>query len=324
MSKIRWNDVWLGLPAFMMIYMFHFWFSWSSVAMIAGGAFSAGFGISRKQTTYGFPLVLVASFAMAISMAMGMYLANGHPVILLFVLVVISAACSYLATSASDSWWLFLQVVITFLIGSYHPADMSHSLLSAGFLWLGGFIQYLTSWWMATVLKYHLNPSSSSSAPSFSSLSFTCLATVGIVSAYWLAHYFHLQNGYWAPMATLLVFRSSHRLSLHRVRERLVGTCLGCLLATISVAFGQGKEDLVFLLILLSSGLAYAFQGESYSVFSACVSATVVFLLALVHDNPLEVSLHRLLATGLGGVIALVLTFLLHQPWFEKHATRDR
>lgn len=318
MSKIRWNDVWLGLPAFLLIYMTHFWFSWSSVAMMAGGAFSAGFGISRKQTTYGFPLVLSASLAMAISMAMGMYLANGHPISLLFVFIVISATCSYLATSASDMWWLFLQVVISFLIGSYHPGDISHPLTSAGFLLLGGFIQYLTSWWMATVFRYHLNPSSSSSALSFSSISFTSLATVGIVSACWLAHHFHLQNGYWAPMATLLVFRSSNQLSIHRAGERLLGTCFGCLLATISVAFVQGNESLVFLLLLLSSGLAYAFQGESYSIFSSCVSATVVFLLALVHDNPLEVSVHRLLATGLGGVISLVLTFLLHQPWFEK------
>ena len=88
----------------------------------------------------------------------------------------------------------------------------------------------------------------------------------------------------------------------------------GCLIAGAFATVAAGQLWLMLAAIALTAGLAFALLKASYAVFTMAVAATVVLFLSIGRGAAIAAAEHRLEATLLGGVIALVVARVAHRP----------
>ena len=96
---------------------------------------------------------------------------------------------------------------------------------------------------------------------------------------------FPLQRGYWVPLTVIFVLKPDFASTFTRGLQRYAGTALGAGLATLlTAAFAPGDVTLVLLCFVFAAG-TYAFFYANYAVFTACITALVVFLVAVRGDQ---------------------------------------
>ncbi len=136
--------------------------------------------------------------------------------------------------------------------------------------------------------------------------------TLGIAMA--VARLGPLQRGYWVPMTALLVLRPDFRTTFTRGVARIVGTLLGAVLATVIVTELHPSQNLDADLAILFAALGYFVFGLNYAVYTATVTAYVVFLLALIGTPEHDAVVTRALATLVGAALA-ALAYLAWPTW---------
>jgi uncharacterized membrane protein YccC len=129
-------------------------------------------------------------------------------------------------------------------------------------------------------------------------------ATLGAILVTSMAH---LSNGYWAPMTSLLVIKPDLRQTVSRGFERALGTLAGAGIATLAAATLRPEVSMSAVLSVLFAAAAYTVQRANYAAFTASVTAYVVFLLAMTGLPEPANALHRIVATLVGGAVALLV-----------------
>ncbi len=279
-------------------------------AVAAGAAFSVGFGAARDLAGRRWAAMLAAMMGMALAAFIGSL--SGEA---LWSLTLVSAAaaagCAYLALVDEDLWWVVLQVVIALLVAGYYPGDLTAAAQRAGLVLLGGAAQ------MAVVIGLaRLAPSAAQRLPRPAPkpapsrrlvVGHVSRAVIGVSLSLVAARTMGLANSYWAPMTALIVLKPHLHETRARGVARLAGTIAGCLAASL-LAWATGASPVVLLMGLgVTAGLSYALQKAHYSVLTAAITASVVMLLTLVHGDALQTAEHRVLATLIGGLMALGL-----------------
>jgi uncharacterized membrane protein YccC len=91
---------------------------------------------------------------------------------------------------------------------------------------------------------------------------------------------------------------------------------LGCIAATLFAMITSYSQPWLIASVALSAGAAFALQKAHYSVLTSAVTATVVLILSLAHGGGVLANAeHRLIATVLGGCVALILARIApHRP----------
>ena len=131
-----------------------------------------------------------------------------------------------------------------------------------------------------------------------------------------------LHNGYWVPMTALLVLRPDNRHTMTRAFTRVGGTIGGAALASGVLVLLNPAPALLAILVCVASFGSYLFQKASYGLLSACVTAYVVFILSLAGAAEKEVALARIIATTLGGAVALAVQWIDWVAWRRHRAPR--
>lgn len=121
------------------------------------------------------------------------------------------------------------------------------------------------------------------------------------------------QRGYWIPLTAVLVLRPDFTGTFTRGATRVAGTVAGAVLASAIAALHPGAA-LYLLLAVAFAGTGFALFGVNYGVYSATITAYVVFLLALAGSPEHEAALDRVGATVLGGALA-VAVYALRPTW---------
>ena len=121
------------------------------------------------------------------------------------------------------------------------------------------------------------------------------------------------QRGYWIPLTAVLVLRPDFTGTFTRGATRVGGTVAGAVLASAIAALHPGAP-LYLLLAVAFAGTGFALFGVNYGVYSATITAYVVFLLALAGSPEHEAALDRVGATVLGGALA-VAVYALWPTW---------
>ena len=129
--------------------------------------------------------------------------------------------------------------------------------------------------------------------------------------------HFGFANGYWIPMTALLVLRPGLTDTASRAIARTVGTLAGAMLASFSLAHLEPGPATLAVLTLLFAWLAYSLNNVNYGLFTLCLTAYIVCLLALNSLPGNEVAYHRAISTIIGG--ALALTVRLFVIRYRKH-----
>jgi uncharacterized membrane protein YccC len=136
--------------------------------------------------------------------------------------------------------------------------------------------------------------------------------TVGV--AVILEHTLPVARGYWIAMTAAIVLRPDFGATFTRGAQRLGGTFLGALVAG-GIAFTFHPGAVVHLgLVIFFAWFGYTVFAASYAAFSLAITAYVIFLLAYGGLPEHLATVDRLVATAIGGVLAMI-AYVVFPSW---------
>ncbi|BCP54534.1 hypothetical protein K32_31510 [Kaistia sp. 32K] len=299
----------------------------------ASGAFSVGFGAFQRFTAVRAAPMIFAMVGMTVAAWVGSFSGSYMPLMILFSAVV-GALCGGANAAGPAAWWITLQWAIAFFVADAYPADMQGALGRAGLIFAGGMLQIAlvtTVWALAgksAIIREHdgsehwqdlfavmgrrLTGHSNTLRIAIATALLAVLTTVMTKTA-------HIPNGYWIPVTALIILKPQSDKTIERVIFRICGTVAGAGIATLIAALLRPGEELLAGLVVALAGLAYAMQRSGYGAFVASVTACVAFLVSLAGLPEIQVVEHRITATVIGGLLALV-TALLVEVWDRRAA----
>ncbi len=293
--------------------------------------FAAVFGQGRKKPEG----VALAAVGMALGAFVGALAANDRPLLVLFV-----AAFAYLAGivgAFSDRVAVAaLQWPAALLIATSTPDGPRDAAIRAGLVLAGGFgqaalvalvlhletrqghgsdvgstraasgeqalhtrrsLRELTEHVLTTVRRHV----SLGSEHGQHALRLAVVAAVALTTALALG----LAHPYWAALTALVVLKTEHVLTIRRGLDRIGGTAFGILFGLPLVALARFGTVALLLGAAASIVLAYTVFAANYFVYTMFLTGFVVVLLDLLGFPAGQTALPRLVATLVGGVIAL-------------------
>ena len=128
-----------------------------------------------------------------------------------------------------------------------------------------------------------------------------------------------LAHGYWISLTALLVLRQDFTTTAVRGISRVAGTVLGALVATLLVVAIRPDQTGLAVLFALSAFSAFVTVRVNYALFSVFVTAYVVFLLAFAAEPAVSTAGARLVATLVGGALAIG-AYLAWPTWESRLA----
>ena len=286
--------------------------------MAAAGAFSVGFG-SFQQLRYSRSApMLVAAIVMCISSWVGTVAGLSVSGTIL--------ACTLWGFLYAATWtlspgiiWISLQGVVWLIISTAYPQGGLHALMRGSLVLAGGLLQMLFVVGFWRISGFMTPPFGGASKPEeFETLDAVARATrqwrlqalraalilaVTAMCYRWLA----TPNGYWIPMTAAIVMKGTFQQTFQRGLARILGTLAGAALATLIAATLHPDPWVLAALVVLFTGLSYLLIYVNYICFAVCLTAYVVFLLAMAGLPESAVIAHRAMNTILGGTIALAL-----------------
>jgi uncharacterized membrane protein YgaE (UPF0421/DUF939 family) len=252
-------------------------------------------------------------------------LLGGHTPALVAAAALWTGFCAYLTLLEGGAWWIAAQWSVALFVAGAYPEDFSGACARAGLVFLGGAIQVGIV--LLLLMTGPPRPVSVAGPPpvgaaamgrllrqnlTWRSGSFRYAVRSGVAAgaATLLAHALDIPNGYWLPLTAALVLKPSIWETARRGLERIAGTLVGGAVAGIVAALLQPGPAALAAIIACVAWAAYAFQRVNYAIMSACISGYVAFLLALDQLPELDTVRHRIVATLLGGAVALIVDAL--------------
>jgi hypothetical protein len=284
----------------------------------AGAAFSVGFGASRELRGRRLTAMIVAALGMSVAAFIGSLAGQSLPVLIVLAGMA-GASCAALALFDEDMWWISLQVVIAMLVASHYPGSIIAALDRAVTVLGGGLVQIASVALLSRLApraKRVLGASPAKPRPAqWLLIAHVTRAAICVPAAIVAAHMLGLANSYWAPMTALIVLKPGLHETRARGISRLAGTLLGGGMATLFAIGADYSQPLLLAGMTMAAGLSFAWEKAHYATLSAAITATIVLLLSLAHGGVVANVEHRLIATALGGTIALVIAHIApHRP----------
>lgn len=292
-----------------------------AAVVIAGSAQSVGFGAFQRRLWFRGGAMVLATVGMALSAVAGELAAN-LPWVLLF-LVTFWAFCYGMSGAiSSPASWVGQQCCIFLIVSGAVSGTPSEAGLRATGVLMGGLLQYLC----ILVLWRFFPPASTTysdpelHAPGWqrraiiqnltlrsSTFRYALLLALTGLVAEGIAQHVHFQNAYWIPMTALIIMKPDLLLTNARSIARVAGTFVGAALATLLAVALRPDGIWLSLLILGSMYLAYALQDVNYAIYAVPLTAYIAFILAIGHTPAPSAAEHRVVATAIAGVVAMVI-----------------
>lgn len=288
----------------------------------AAGAFTTGLGsLQRIRGSCLIPMLL-AAVGMTLSTLVGMVL--GHQSLLMvFVAGGWAATYALLTAMKGGTSWVGLQCTVFLLVASAFHTSPRGALTRCSLILAGGLLQTAIAWlWLRATQrrdrpakKRHeeeteLRLDAEGLLACFSLRTPVCLYGLRIALVVMAATEFYRHtnflSGYWVPMTTLLVVRQDFHQTITRGAMRVAGTLLGAGMAGLIAAHLHPTPVVLAALIVFFAWWAFALLNVNYALFTTCLTAYIVFLLALSGLPPATVVHRRAAYTLLGGALALL------------------
>ncbi|WP_354550520.1 FUSC family protein [Kaistia defluvii] len=300
----------------------------------ASGAFSVGFGAYQRFTAVRAAPMILAMAGMSAAACVGSFSGSYLPLMILFS-AMFGALCGGANAAGPAAWWITLQWAIAFFVADAYPSDIQGALGRAGLIFSGGLLQIalVTLVWVlagkSAVIREHdgsdhwqdLFAVMGRRLTGHSDTLRIAIATAILaVATTLLTKTTQIPNGYWIPVTALIILKPQSDKTVERVVFRICGTVAGAGIATLIAALLRPDDSLLAVLVVLLAGVAYSMQRSGYAAFVACVTACVVFLVALAGLPEIQVVEHRIIATVIGGLLALA-TAVCVEAW-DRRAQR--
>ncbi|HEX3523021.1 MAG TPA: FUSC family protein [Stellaceae bacterium] len=201
-------------------------------------------------------------------------------------------------------------IVIVLVCGLVVGQPFAALVATAGAFSVGfGLFQRLSSFTVAPMLLALVGMTIS---PAIGTLASASPLSEGIAAA---AHrVIDFSIGYWIAMTILIVQRSELRDTVRITVTRIIGTMAGAGVATIIVSFVQPSQTILVALIAVMAWGCHASLRVSYALFSMLITGYITLLFAFGGLPEPAVALDRVIATAIGGAVALAAHFSLRRP----------
>ncbi len=116
----------------------------------------------------------------------------------------------------------------------------------------------------------------------------------------------NLTFGYWIPLTSVAVLQPDAHGSRVRALQRTAGTLIGTVIVAAVALFTRNEAVLVFFVLLASGGL-FALKERGYFWLTMLLTPTALLMLSTVQFHGWSLGVTRVVNTGVGLVIALVV-----------------
>ncbi|MCJ2184984.1 FUSC family protein, partial [Novosphingobium sp. 1949] len=279
-----------------------------------GAAFSVGLGSAHTMGRWRYDSMLAALVGMMLAGFSGTLLGRE---LWLFVplAALVAGLVGYMALRNMQVWWTVLQLEIGFLIAGHFAGGMQEAATRAAMILLGGGVQLALVMLLARLFPsvgeaYAAGPSAPEGDRRLV-MGHVARAVICVGASLVVVDALGLSYGYWAPVTALLVLKPHLHETRTRGLQRLGGTLLGCLLATLYAIATHGAPVALIAGLALAAWCAFSAQKIHYVLLTAAITGSVVLMVSLAGTNPAANAEHRLLATLVGGMIALLVAAIV-------------
>lgn len=276
-----------------------------AAGIAAGAAYSVGFGVTKKfWRSRSYAVVLTGTGMTAVAF-IGTLVGN-DPIVELAATAILGACCGALSRRNADHWWACLQIIIAFLLAASFPGTVTDGALRAAIVAGGAALQCVS-----VMAMIHLIGEPRPTIPGPANLSSTVevrfhalRAAICISVALLASRTAGFAHSYWAPMTAMLVLKPGLRDTAGQGLERIAGTIAGIIVASGLTRIAP-SDAWTATFAILTAGVSFGLQQARYAVFSAAITTSVLLMIALAGGALPGADRERLLATLLGGAIAL-------------------
>ncbi len=126
-----------------------------------------------------------------------------------------------------------------------------------------------------------------------------------------IARFADLDYGYWIPLTVVMVLRPETAHTYTRCVGRVAGLALGVVVASLLIVVLHPGGVVAATLAVVFLAVAYAVSGFGYLAVTAALAAAIVFLVEIASTTAPDVISDRLLATLIGGALAVLAHVVL-------------
>ncbi len=310
-----------SLPGIIIIYAVGLYFDsiiYTSIA--AGGAVTAGYGANKKILKYPLAPMFIAVIGMSICAWIGSLTGHFFPLYILGSMM-FASLCALVALIDQNAWWIVIQWAIAFFVAGYYAGDMHAATQRAFFILIGGLFQCLCIIFLLRKLSFHRNimkpknilrilkniHQNIDKKIRFSAAAVYAFLTVFLCFVF--IYLFKVEYYYWATMTAVLILKPDFVNTFQRVKNRLIGTFAGIMIATGLVLIDSSKYVMAAE-IIISLYLCYAMANQSYAILTTFITISAVLMFAINGTPEKLVAVNRILATAIGGISALLVMTL--------------
>jgi hypothetical protein len=256
------------VPAIVIILVWGRIFDQPYAALVAtAGAFSVGFGLFQRLSSFAIVPMLLALLGMTVSATVGT-LASASPLLKGIAAAIWAFGVAAAAGLGTAVWWIVLQWSIALVIAAAFPADLTFALLRGVVVALGGTLQLViaSSLWALVCWGCDIPAPRNANAQPLSLESvwlalretlepgtarFRYAVALAVTTGFAAAAYraVNFANGYWIAMTILIVMRSELRDTVQITLTRIIGTMAGAGLATLIVALLRPSQTILVALM---------------------------------------------------------------------------
>ena len=297
-----------------------------TAVLMAGGAMTVGFGSYQHPLFRPWGAMTAATLGIAISAMVGA-LCRDSTAALLAAMAVWAFVYGLSNAIGAATAWVGQQCCVFLVVSSAAPStpgtthDLVYSALlrGAGVL-AGGALQTLL---LSIFRRFTPNAQTCFSNPDFDPTRFQQkflrdqLSLRGgamqfslrmVITAVTAVVFYRAQlwtSAYWIGMTAVLIPKPEFTQTAARGLLRASGTLLGAALCTLIVVWLRPGGQWLAALTMLFLFAAYLLNTVNYGAFAIALTGYICFLLAIAHQPPSEVLLHRVIATVAGGALAI-------------------
>lgn len=129
----------------------------------------------------------------------------------------------------------------------------------------------------------------------------------------------HLPNADWVPMAAFVTMKTSLGQATLRAEQRIAGTLIGALVATVFLLTVSNTHALE-VVIILAAALAATFHDANYAIYAVGLVTAVLIGMDVPNPSNLAAQGERVLATFVG--VGIGVGVLLLSDLIQKHAAK--
>jgi hypothetical protein len=140
-------------------------------------------------------------------------------------------------------------------------------------------------------------------------LTIACMSCLGL----WVAQYLHVERGYWVVGTILIVMMPDHYQSHYRSFQRILGSLIGVVIASLMMKLGKDPIILVSFCALAAFMTPYG-QIKNYWVANVFIAALIMFFLEISASIPQtgdwDLAIMRIVDITLGCILGSIGTII--------------